>query len=254
MRGVDFDPDVKTFSMGGLTGDANIDLKGKILRVGVSSADLSYSGDITDSVGSGVFMKSGTGTMILAGHSRANMTVHFGTLVIADTVTGEIKVGDPRIPLAPAVLMGTGSIGDLLLQTPGAVVRPGLGGTRTGVLTVRNFSMIPGSNLSIRLGGKAPAVNGIHGYDQIRASGQFSLYGNLEVSLAGGFQPKAGDVFYIMATTGNGAVLGRFSNLVSNEFTVAGYRFRINYAADCAKNDPASSTGRDVALIALGGH
>jgi hypothetical protein len=254
MRGVDFDPEIKTFSMGGLTGDANIDLKGKILRVGVSNTDLTYSGDITDSAGSGVFVKSGTGTMTLTGHSRADMAVHFGTLVIAGTVAGEIKVGDPRIPLAPAVLTGTGSIGDLLLQTPGAVVRPGLAGARTGILTVRNFSMIPGSNLSIRLDGKAPAINGIHGYDQIRASGQFSLYGNLELSLAGGFQPKPGDVFYIMATTGKAPVLGRFSNLVSNEVTAEGHRFRINYAADCAKNDPASTTGHDVALVALGGH
>jgi len=244
MRGIDFAPDIKIFSLGGLTGDASIDLKGKVLRAGVSNTDLTYSGNFTDSLGSGALMKSGTGTMTLTGDSRANMSVHFGTLIITGAVAGEIKVGDPRIPLAPSVLMGTGSIGNLLLQTPGAIVQPGLR-DRTSILTVRSFSMIPGSNLSIRLGS--------HGCDQIRASGQFSLYGNLELSLLGGFRPKPGDVFYIMATSGSAPVLGRFSNLLSNEFTAAGHRFLINYTADSAKNDPTSTTGHDVALIALAG-
>jgi hypothetical protein len=116
------------------------------------------------------------------------------------------------------------------------------------MITARNFSMIPGSNLSIRLASNTP-----RGYDQIRASGQFSLYGNLEVSLVDGFQPKPGDVFYIMSTSSAAPVLGRFSNLISNEITAAGHRFRINYTADSAKNDPASTTGHDIALIAIAG-
>ncbi|MGA3170149.1 MAG: hypothetical protein ABSE62_03980 [Chthoniobacteraceae bacterium] len=259
MRGIDFAPWIKAFSFGGLTGNADIDLKGKILRVGVSNTDLVYSGNLTDSVGGGGLIKSGSGTMTLTGaHSyRANISVHYGTLVVAGVVAGEIKVGDPRIPLTPAVLMGAGSIGNILLATPGAIVQPGPGGHSTGILTARNFSMIPGSNLSIRLGGNVPGPGpggaDSHGYDQIRASGQFSLYGNLEVSLIDGFRPRPGDVFYIMITSGGAPVLGRFSNLVSNEFTVAGHRFRINYAADSAKNDPASATGHDIALIALAG-
>lgn len=259
MRGVDFAPNIRAFSLGGLTGDANMDLEGKMLRVGVSNTDLTYSGNFTDSIGGGGLIKAGSGTMTLTGthESHASMSVHFGTLVITGVVAGEIKVGDPQIPLTRAALMGTGSIGDILLQTPGAVIQPGLAGNRAGILAARNFSMIPGSNLSIRLGGGAPgAVPGrkeARGYDQIRASGQFSLYGNLEVSLIGGFQPKPGDVFYIMVTSGKAPVLGRFENLVSNEFTAAGHRFRINYAADSAKHDPASATGNDIALIALAG-
>jgi hypothetical protein len=250
MRGIDFDLEPKIFSFGGLEGDANIDLKGKIMRVGVLGADLTYSGNLTDSVGGGGLMKSGTGTLTFTGayFPRTGMSVHFGTLVVTGSIACEVKVGDPREPLAPAVLMGTGTMGNVLLQTPGAVVEPGLPGNATGILTSRNFSMIPGSNLSIRLGG-----SGSLGYDQIRASGQFSLYGNIEVSLIDGFRPKSGDVFYIMVTSGKAPVLGRFSNLVSNEVSAGGCRFRINYAADGTRMAPDSTTGHDVALIALAG-
>ena len=260
MRGIDFAPKIKAFSLGGLTGEANIDFKGHILRVGVANTDLVYSGNFTDSVGGGGFIKSGAGTMTLTGtHDyHGSMSVHYGTLVIAGAVAGEIKVGDPQIPLTRAMLKGTGTVGNILLQTPGAWVQPGPDAGHTGILTARNFSMIPGSNLSIRLGGNGAAGTepgggaGSKGYDQIRASGQFSLYGNLEVSLIGGFQPKPGDVFYIMVTSGHAPALGRFANFVSNEFTGGGYRFRINYTAESAKGDAASVTGHDVALIALG--
>jgi len=255
MRGIDFDPEIKMFSFGGITGDANIDIKGKILRVGVANTDLVYSGNLTDSVGGGGLIKSGSGTMTLRGRQRAitTMTVSFGALLIAGSVDGEIKVGDPRNPLARAVLSGTGSIGDILLQTPGAVVQPGMGGNSTGILNARNFSMIPGSNLSIRIGGKLPGGAASHGYDQVRASGQLSLYGNLDLSIIGGFQPKPGDAFYIIATDNAAPVLGRFTNIISNELTVAGHRFRINYSADSARGDPGSTTGHDIALIALAG-
>ena len=252
MRGIDFAPGIKAFSFGGLAGDGNIDLKGKIMRVGIVSTDTVYSGDFTDSVGGGGLIKSGSGTLTLTGRfsSGPSLTVYIGALVVAGSVEGEIKVGNPQDPLAPALLGGTGSVGDILEQTPGAVVRPGTD-SATGILTARNFSMIPGSNLSIRLGGALPGGNGLHGYDQIRASGQFSLYGNLEVSLAAGFHPRPGDAFYIMTTSGAAPVLGRFCNLVSDEFTVAGHPFRVTYTADSAGNNPAATTGHDVALIAL---
>jgi len=249
MRGIDFDPAIKAFSLGGLCGNAGIDLKGKTLRVGVANSDLVYSGDLTDSVGGGALIKSGSGSLTLTGHQgRVGIRVYFGTLVIAGSVASEIKVGDPRIPLTRAVLSGTGLCADILLQTPGAIARPGPAANGAGFLTARNFSMIPGSTLSIRLGGAAHG-----GCDQIRASGQFSLYGNLEVTILPGFNPKPGDVFYIMTSTGGAPVLGRFSNLVSNEFSVQGRRFRINYSADSARNDPAATNGHDIGLIALPG-
>jgi autotransporter-associated beta strand protein len=245
MRGIDFDPATKVFSLGGLEGNGNIDLQGKILRVGIVSTDTVFSGSLTDSVSGGNLVKSGSGSLTLTGNQSptANLSVYIGTLVVDGSVESEIKVGNPRIPLARAVLSGTGSLADILLQTPGAILQPGPAGIATGIINARNFSMIPGSNLSIRLGD--------HGCDQIHASGQFSLYGNLEVSLIAGFRPKPGGVFYIMTTTGSAPVLGRFSNLVSNDFTAAGHRFRINYTADYKKNDPASTTGHDVALIVL---
>jgi hypothetical protein len=250
MRGIDFDPAIKAFSLGGLCGNSGIDLKGKILRVGVANSDLVYSGDLTDSVGGGALIKSGSGSLTLTGHQgrRVGIRVYFGTLVIAGSVGSEVKVGDPRIPLTPAVLSGTGSCADILLQTPGAIVRPGPAANGAGFLAARNFSMIPGSTLSIRLGGAAH-----DGCDQIRASGQLSLYGNLEVTILPGFNPKPGDVFYIMTSAGGAPVLGRFSNLVSNEFSIQGCRFRINYCADSAGNDPAATTGHDIALIVLPG-
>ena len=253
MRGIDFDPAIKVFALGGLTGNGDIDLRGKILRVGVANTNLVYSGCLTDSAGDGGLIKSGSGIFTLTGRQpcTASMSVYYGTLVADGRVETEIKVGDPRIPLTRAVLSGTGSVGDILLQTPGAVAQPGPPGIGTGVLSARNFSMIPGSNLSIRLGGNIPGGTGSQGYDQVRAAGQLSLYGNLEVSIVEGFQPKPGDVFYIMTTAGNAPVLGRFFNLVSNTFTVAGHRFRVNYSADEAKKDADSTSGHDVALITL---
>ncbi len=249
MRGIDFAPEVRTFSLGALSGGADIDLKGKTLRVGVLNTSFAYSGNFTDSAGGGAIIKSGSGTMTLSGVHAPGvaMSVYYGTLVVDGAVGGEIKVGDPSIPLTRAVLTGTGATGNILLQTPGAIVEPGHGDD-TGVLAVRGFSMIPGSTLSVRIAGTRP---GPRGYDQVRASGQFSIYGNLQLALARGFRPRAGDVFYIMTTTGAAPVLGRFGNVVGDQVTVAGRRFHINYSADSARNDPASTTGHDIALIAL---
>jgi len=232
MRGIGFGPGIKTFSLGGLGGDANIDLQGKILRVGVTGTDCVYSGAFTDSVGGGEVIKDGSGKMTLTGKENVKVSIYNGTLIINGTVPGEIKVGNPRIPLAPATLEGSGTIGNLLLQTPGAIVQP-------GILTVRNFSMIPGSTLSIRLG------------DQIRASGQFSLFGNLHLSTSNGFYTRPGHAWYLMVTTSHSPVLGRFTNLPTTELTISGHRFRINYAA--TQNDPAATTGNAIALIALSG-
>jgi hypothetical protein len=255
MRGIDFDPAIKVFSLGALKGDGNIDLKGKLLRVGIVSTDTLYSGSLSDSAGTGGLIKCGSGTLTLTGHESpsARLSVFIGTLIVDGSVEAEIKVGNPRIPLARAVLSGTGSMGDILLQTPGAIVQPGHAGNGTGIINARNFSMIPGSNLSIRLGGPDPAGNGSNGYDQIRASGQFSLYGNLQVSLVGGYRPKPGEIYYIMTSGSHAPVLGRFFNIVANEFTVAGHRFRISYTADSGRNDPDSVTGHDIALIAMSG-
>ena len=181
------------------------------------------------------------------------MGVLDGTLVMNGAVAGELKVGDPKIPRNRAVLMGTGTLSDLLLQTPGARVQPGSPET-PGALTVRNFSMNPGSTLAVRLGPDKLRSDGSSriAYDQIHASGQFSLYGNLEVTVAPGTKPKPGDALFILVTTGTKPVLGRFANFTSDDFTASGQRFRVNYRADSASNDPASSTGHDVALIALG--
>jgi hypothetical protein len=253
MRGIHFDPAIPSFSLGGLSGDADIDLRGKVLSAGVVNTDLVYSGRLSDSRGRGNFIKVGSGSLTLTGQLARPpaMTVNYGTLIIAGSVNGEIKVGDPRIPLTRAVLSGTGSVGNVLLQTPGAILQPGPGGSATGILTARSLSMIPGSNLSIRIGGPSPG--GVRGYDQVRASGQFSLYGNLEATIVSGFRPKPGDVFYILTTTGKAPVVGRFGNIVADELIIDGHRFRISYTADSGKNEPDSETGHDVALIAAAG-
>ncbi len=257
MRGVAFKPQKKPYTIGALIGTGGIDLQGCKVYAGVLATESLYSGNLTDSTGDGEFAKVGSGTMTLTGaHDyTGRMGVYNGTLVITGSVTAEIKVGDPKIPLSVATLRGTGSVNDLLLQTPGAAVQPGPDAIHTGTLKARNFSMIPGSNLLVRLGGTTPgagqAGDGSNGYDQISATGQFSLSGNLQVSLINGFRPKRGDAFYVLVTSGPVQAVGHFGNVIGDEIETAGHRFRLTYTADHAANDPHSMTGHDVALIAL---
>jgi len=251
MRGVVFAQKKRPFTVGAITGPGSIDLNGNTVWAGVLGTDFLYTGTLRDSAGGAGFAKIGKGTMTLAGAQNftGRMSVYSGVLLVTSAIPCEIKVGDPKIPLTGATLMGSGPMGNVLLQTPGAVVQPGNSPGQPGMLYAKNFSMTPGSTLNVRL--KNAAVTDVKegGYDQVCATGQFSLSGNLQVSLLSGFQAKPGDAFYILITTGTAPVLGHFSNVISEEITVDGHRFALSYTADHNANDPLSKTGHDVALI-----
>jgi len=124
--------------------------------------------------------KLGPGTLLIEGHS-GQMAVKEGTLG------------------------GSGSI-DHLTVREGATVAPG---DSTGILQVDNsFTMWPGANLEIELGGALPGTQ----HDQLDITGAAVLDGTLNVSLVdlGGalFDPGMGDSFEIL--TALGGITGMF--------------------------------------------
>jgi hypothetical protein len=71
------------------------------------------------------------------------------------------------------------------------------------MVTLENLGFAAGSALSVQLAAVDPTAKPTDGFGQAVTSGQATLDGDLDVSLAGGFQPTLGDTFQIV-TAGAG--------------------------------------------------
>jgi hypothetical protein len=110
-----------------------------------------------------------------------------------------------------AVLEGTGTVRTDEFENRHGVLSPG---SPVGELVIEGiFANRDGGTLAIDLGGTTPGTQ----HDVLTVDGDAFLGGTLAVSLvdagSGLFRPQIGDKFEILATTGEGSVLGVFDEL-----------------------------------------
>jgi fibronectin-binding autotransporter adhesin len=156
---------------------------------------------------------------------------------------------------------GTGTLGDLLVQS-GGTVAPGDGGT--AALSTGNFNLQSGAHLTIKIGGTIGGASS-NGYDRIQVSGTLTLGGDLQVSLINGFNPTLAIRESDLTTVASRFVFaldnglsGTFSNptftdsnfpsFANHAINLGGKEFLIFYNADASGNIGA---GTDVVLYAI---
>jgi fibronectin-binding autotransporter adhesin len=162
-----------TFNGGAVTLSNNVNLanaaqvvatQGEVTVEGTASAIL--SGGVS---GSGTLLKSGAGTLVLAG----NLTSTGGLSVAAGSLVVQGMVGGPTTVASGALLAGTGSLGTTSLAA-GAELNPGaIGAGAIGQLTVSSLLLNGGSTLRFNLA-QADQVAGV-GYDLLRVTGSLDL-------------------------------------------------------------------------------
>ena len=100
---------------------------------------------------------------------------------------------------------------------------------------------ISDGNFNVLLNGTTAGTD----YAQLNVTGSVYSYGNLNVSLGGGYTPTVGDTYMIIKNDGTDAVSGTFDGLAEGAtINVGGYDFQISYVG---------GTGNDVVLKAITG-
>jgi fibronectin-binding autotransporter adhesin len=235
-------------TIGSLQSDATgtTNLGGNQLTVGTTNQFSAYSGTIQ---GSGGSLKVAGGTLSLSNANTytGGTTVNGGTLYVTNSSGSATGTGNVTVN-SGATIGGSGAIAGNLTVNSGATLTPGVFNTRTlGV----GGSLTLGGTLAIQLGGTNPG-GVISGYDQVKAAGITLSGATLSLSLAFGFTPTAGQMFFILDNTSSDP-LTPTSGLFSNGATVtdnAGNLYSIGYTGA----DPGNSSGlpgRDIVLTAL---
>jgi autotransporter-associated beta strand protein len=205
--------------------------------------------------GSTALIKSGDGTMVIAGIGSTPILISDGILSVTGTNTGFINVG------AGGTLGGNGLTGGVAVQD-GGTLSPG---PLTATLNTGNLSLQAISDLHIEIAGA-----GAGEYDSVNISGSVTLAGNLTGTLLDGFVPTIAtsfelggpnfgvQKFFIIVNDGTDPISGVFANqeTIGNPFngavptiTIDGQEFAISYTADFDTN--STSGGNDVVLVAV---
>jgi autotransporter-associated beta strand protein len=216
--------------------------RGAELRLG--GGTLTIAGDKSTAYdssidGTGSIIKKGSGTLTLgapgtlSGNFGGTMSVVSGTLVLNEGRPGTAA------QLFGGTLAGSGPIGTL--NVPGAgTIAPGATTTQgtPAIFYTGDATLNDRTTLSLDLTGLNPGTEN----DQLGVKGTVTL-GNatLDLKLAPGFAPAAGQSFVLVNNDGTDAVSGTFSGLPEGAyFVLNGQTFRITYAG---------GTGNDVVLI-----
>jgi cyclophilin family peptidyl-prolyl cis-trans isomerase len=117
--------------------------------------------------------------------------------------TGAVINGTGELTIAPGRTLGVreGTILHRTLVNRGTLAP----GSQIGPLAVDNYQQFPTGTLAIQIAGTTVGTQ----YDQVNVAGLAFLGGTLDVSLAGGFTPKHGDLFHIV--TAAGGLVGNFA-------------------------------------------
>ncbi|MDZ7617496.1 MAG: autotransporter-associated beta strand repeat-containing protein [Patescibacteria group bacterium] len=181
-----------------------------------------YDGALTGNL---ALIKSGTGTLTLAGENSHSLATTFsgGTLALSHATSVNPIAGSTIIDIHSGAfldvtgltaadglalangqtLRGTGTLLGNLTSTSGSSLAPG---DSPGVFTIEgHYAQDSGATLAIEIAGKdAPGVD----YDLLTIHGNASLAGWLDVSLLGGFTAQLGDYFDVLTTTGSLDIAG----------------------------------------------
>ncbi|MBC8128288.1 MAG: autotransporter-associated beta strand repeat-containing protein, partial [Gloeobacteraceae cyanobacterium ES-bin-144] len=187
--------------------------------------------------GSGKLTKDGSGTMTLLGVNdySGETTIRNGKMLVDGTATqSAFTVNDGGI------LGGSGSIGDLTVQS-GGKVSPG---NSSGILATGNLVMQLGSTLECEINGANPGT----GYDQFQVSGSVTLSGTLALTINS--VPMNGDMVFILLNDGNDPIQGAFHNVANNStVNISGMDYEISYFANSATM--SMTGGNDIAIQAV---
>ncbi len=152
---------------------------------GAADPDLLMSGVLT---GSNACLKDGDGRMTLSGNSThsGGITIRTGRLA----VTGSLDASDAVTVQGGGILEGTGNVQGSVSNS-GQIV-PGLDGT--ALLRLGSLVQDTSSSVAVELGGTMAGSE----HDQLAVAGAATLAGSLNVTLAPGYTPAAGDVFLVL--------------------------------------------------------
>lgn len=224
-----------------LSGDPTVDV--------ASGVTTTLSGTIADGSQGGDLVKTGQGTLVIAGAAiyTGNTEVANGTLDVQGSATSAVTVD------SGASLSGTGKIGGLSVLN-GATVTPG--GDDVGTLTVNgNVRFADGSRY--RVDGTSAGSS-----DLIHATGAATLNGGSVIGLLAGADWKSATSYTIL--TADGGLTGSFGNATSNfAFLTPVLSYDANHAylvlnrndadfASVAATDNQAATGAAAQSLAVG--
>ncbi|MCW1924685.1 autotransporter-associated beta strand repeat-containing protein [Luteolibacter arcticus] len=208
---------------------ANIILEGNAVLVPFTSGTrnpannfpITFTGTITENLGSFGFAKEGVNTVTLSG-TGSNYTG--ATLVNAGTlsVTGSIPAS-PVTVAAGATLNGTGTLGGTV--TNNGTISPGVGGGGFGTLATGSTNLGATATLVFETNSTSLAS------DKLVVTGNLNLGGLLNVTDLGATLLPAGSRVVIASYTGT--LTGAFSNAPDNGTVVVGLNtFTVDYNED----------------------
>ncbi len=172
------------------------------------------SGNNTSALANGTYKPDPIVATLSDNQPTHTVFIYSGAVVTIDGARGDTQVG------SGGTLKGTGTIGVL---TVGGTVAPG---HSPGCITSGNLSI--SGTYQAEIGGETACT----GYDQLKVNGTVTLNNaTLATSLYGGFLPKQGTTYTIIANDGNDAVTGTFKDLAEGAtFKVSDGVFKISYA------------------------
>lgn len=210
--------DLNNFSetIGSLAGEGNVNLILGTLTTGGNNTSTTFAGGI-GGVGFTGLVKTGNGTMILAGDSTytGKTLVQGGKLL----VNGH-QSSSPVWVSNSALLGGSGTVGSLAATN--GVISPG---NSPGKLITGNLALNSSSIYTVEIAGATAGT----GYDQLAVTGTVALGGaQLQVALNYGSVP--GTEYVLIANDSSDAVQQTFAGLAEGaKFTVSGVLFQISY-------------------------
>jgi fibronectin-binding autotransporter adhesin len=176
--------------------------------------------------------KDGDGTLRLAGIN----TFHGPTIVTAGTVIVDGSQPQSSARVFGGRLQGSGTVGQIELLGPSAIVAPGTG---PGILTCSDFNIgaVNRGILQIDLNGTSPGA-----FDQINARGTVKLTG-ITLSASLNYASATNDQFLIINNDGADPVVDTFAGLPQNaHFYIGGQQFTVSYTG---------GSGNDVVLTRI---
>lgn len=207
------------------------------ITTSVSAASLTLSGPIAGAHAISV-IPGYPGQLIINSSSNSSSTPNGTytsapfTKTISDSVPANTVLVEPNniitidgtrgaTTLDGGTLMGTGTVGALLVSAP-ATVAPG---HSPGCLNSGNLTL--SGTFAAEIGGADPCT----GYDQINVTGTVDVSnGTLDMTRFNDFKPTAGQTYVIIKNDGNDAVTGTFQNLSEGAtFSLDGFVLQISY-------------------------
>lgn len=210
------------------------------LTIAGASGSADFGGVLRDNGAALSLVKSGGSTQTLSGANTytGTTTINGGVLSVNGSLAGS------TVTVQGGSLAGTGVLGGAVIATSGSIDP----GNSPGSLEVASVILGANAALNIQLAGTNFTLNGTEEYDRLKSTGSATLAGNLGVSLIGGFQLGANELFGILQSVGGRSGLfgnyGEGATILTNN----GYNLNITYLGSVTDSTVSQTGGTDVVL------